>query len=172
VESSHTRVDNFMKELRDKWGVKIVDAIPDLCGQVDGILIESVDGRVHLAQARQAVTCHKPIFIDKPLASTLDDARAIAALLRDGGAEGLPAVRAIGIWLAERGIAQVSTNVEDHRRTALADVVEAVERHAPVARAELVGLAPRAAFDHFPENVPVDNRRLIEDALTTVGDTD
>src|SRR5439155_12828236 len=94
--------------------------------------------------------------------ATLDDARAIAALLREGGAEGLPSVRAIGIWLAERGIAQVSTNVEDHRRTPLSDVVEAVRRHAPVAHAELVGLAPRAAFDHFPDDVPVDNKRLIE----------
>ena len=65
----------------------------------------------------------------------------------------------------------MSTNVEDHRQTALADVVEAVRRHAPVARAELVGLAPRAAFDQFPDDVPVDNKRLIEDALTTVPDT-
>ena len=38
-------------------------------------------------------------------------------------------------------------------------------RHARPARAELVGLAPRAAFDGFPEDVPVDNLRLIEDAL-------
>jgi len=85
IESSRSRVENFMQELRDKWSVKIVDAIPDLCGQVDGILIESVDGRTHLAQARQAVTCHKPIFIDKPLASTLDDARAIAKLAAGAG---------------------------------------------------------------------------------------
>ncbi|MGZ4344637.1 MAG: glutamate formimidoyltransferase [Solirubrobacteraceae bacterium] len=104
--------------------------------------------------------------------ATLDDARAIAALIREGGTEGLASVRAIGIWLAHRGIAQVSTNVEDHRRTPLVDVVEAVRRHAPVVRAELVGLAPRAAFDHFPDDVPVDNKRLIEDALPTVIDTD
>lgn len=98
--------------------------------------------------------------------ATLDDARTIAALIREGGSEGLPSLRAIGLWLAHRGIAQVSTNVEDHRRTALVSVVEAVRRHAPVARTELVGLAPRAAFDDFPEDVPVDNRRLIEDALS------
>ena len=85
VESSRSRIENFTKELREKWSVRIVDAIPDLCGLVDGILIESVDGRAHLAQARQAVTCHKPIFIDKPLASTLDDARAIAKLAKDSG---------------------------------------------------------------------------------------
>ncbi|MFI5039109.1 MAG: hypothetical protein ACHQCG_04150, partial [Solirubrobacterales bacterium] len=63
------------------------------------------------------------------------------------------------------------TNVEDHRHTALADVVEAVRRHATVTRAELVGLAPTAAFERFPDDVPVDNKRLIEEALTTVPDT-
>jgi hypothetical protein len=82
IESSHNRIDNFTKELQDRWGVKMVESIADLCGQVDGILIESVDGRVHLAQTRQAVACHKPIFVDKPLASTLDDARAIAKVAK------------------------------------------------------------------------------------------
>ena len=47
--------------------------------------------------------------------ATLDDARAIAALIREGGEQGLPGVRAIGLWLENRGLAQVSTNVEDHR---------------------------------------------------------
>jgi hypothetical protein len=50
-------------------------------------------------------------------------------------------------------------------------VVEAVRRHAVVDRAELVGLAPRAAFDDFPADVPVDNKRLIEDALTGLDNT-
>jgi glutamate formiminotransferase / 5-formyltetrahydrofolate cyclo-ligase len=97
---------------------------------------------------------------------TLQDARRIAALLRDGGAEGLPGVRAIGLELAARGgVAQVSTNVEDHRATPLADVVAAVARHAPVAGCELVGLAPAAAFAGFPADVAVRNRRTVEDAL-------
>jgi hypothetical protein len=60
---------------------------------------------------------------------------------------------------------QVSTNVEDHERVPLAALVAAVRAHAPVARAELVGLAPRAAFDGFPEDVPVRNRRTVEGAL-------
>ena len=130
---------------------------------------------LHATAGAVLVTARPPLVafnVELAPPATLDDARAVAALIREGGAEGLPSVRAIGIWLGHRGIAQVSTNVEDPRRTALADVVEAVRRHRPVARAELVGLAPRAAFDHFPENVPVDNRRLIEDALTRVGDTD
>ena len=78
-------------------------------------------------------------------------------------------VRAIGLQLADRGRAQVSTNVHDHRATSLAGVVEAVRSRAPVAEAELVGLAPRAAFDGFPADVPLRDfdpeRHLIENAL-------
>jgi glutamate formiminotransferase len=100
--------------------------------------------------------------------ATLADAKAIAAAVREGGPEGLAAVRAIGVWLEQRGVAQVSTNVEDHRRTTLARVVEAVARHATVTEAELVGLAPRAAFDGFPDEIPVRGRATIEDALAGV----
>jgi hypothetical protein len=49
---------------------------------VDGLLLESIDGRQHLAQFREAASCGKPVFIDKPLASSLQDAIAIARLAR------------------------------------------------------------------------------------------
>ena len=53
--------------------------------------------------------------------ATLDDARRIAALIRETGDDGLPGVRALGLRLDARdGVAQVSTNVEDHRATPLA----------------------------------------------------
>ena len=98
--------------------------------------------------------------------ASVDDASRIAARIREGGPEGLPGVRALGLELAERGIAQVSTNVEDPRATPLAAVVEAVRAHATVAAAELVGLAPAAAFDGFPNDVPIPGydpaRHLIE----------
>ena len=98
--------------------------------------------------------------------ATLDDARAIAAAIREGGAQGLPGVRALGLRLDARGgIAQVSTNVEDHRAVSLAEVVAAVARHAPVAGCELVGLAPALAFEGFPDDVPVRGRRTVEEAL-------
>jgi glutamate formiminotransferase / 5-formyltetrahydrofolate cyclo-ligase len=92
-------------------------------------------------------------------------ARDIAARIREGGPEGLSGVRAIGLWLEHRGVTQVSTNVEDHRGVTLAQVVDAVARHAEIAEAELVGLAPQAAFAGFPAEVHVRNKRTIEDAL-------
>jgi Oxidoreductase family, NAD-binding Rossmann fold len=85
LKDSSTRVDKFAEELRTKWNIEIVPDIPTLCSKVDGILLESVDGRVHLAQAKQVIASHKPVFIDKPLASTLEDAREIARLAKEAG---------------------------------------------------------------------------------------
>lgn len=85
IEESAKRVDKFSAELKDKWGVKFVDSIPQLCQESDGLLLESIDGRAHLDQFRQAAQCGKPIFIDKPLASTLADAREIARLAHSKG---------------------------------------------------------------------------------------
>jgi glutamate formiminotransferase len=103
--------------------------------------------------------------VELAVPATLEDAKAIAALIRESGPEGLESVRAIGLWLAETNTAQVSTNVEDHRATPLRAIVEAVARHATPTAAELVGLAPRAAFEGFPPEVPVRNKRVIEDFL-------
>jgi glutamate formiminotransferase / 5-formyltetrahydrofolate cyclo-ligase len=97
--------------------------------------------------------------------ATVEDAREIAARIREGGSEGLPGLRAIGLWLDAGGVAQVSTNVEDHRAVPLARVVEAIAGHATPLRAELVGLAPAAAFEGFPDELPVANRRTLEDTL-------
>ncbi len=85
IEASRSRVDMFANELRDKYKVAIVDSIEALCSQVDAVLLESNDGRVHLAQARIVIAAHKPVFIDKPLASTLEDAREIAKLAKEAG---------------------------------------------------------------------------------------
>jgi glutamate formiminotransferase / 5-formyltetrahydrofolate cyclo-ligase len=98
--------------------------------------------------------------------ATIDDARRIAAAIRGGGTDELPGVRAIGLELAARdGVAQVSTNVEDHLAVPLARLVAIIAGHAAVAGCELVGLAPAAAFDGFPEDVAVRNRRTVEDVL-------
>ena len=80
IEESVARVDKYAEELRTKWKVRIFASIPELCRNVDAVLLESVDGRTHLAQARAVIAAHKPMFIDKPLASTLEDAREIARL--------------------------------------------------------------------------------------------
>jgi glutamate formiminotransferase/glutamate formiminotransferase/formiminotetrahydrofolate cyclodeaminase len=98
-------------------------------------------------------------------------ARRIAASIRESDG-GLPGVRAIGLWLEQRGRAQVSCNVHDHRATPLREIVEAVRAEASVAEAELVGLAPEAAFEGFPADVPLrgfsPDRHTLENALAAL----
>jgi glutamate formiminotransferase len=124
--------------------------------------------RLHATAGAVLVAARAPLVafnVELGPAATLEDAREIAARIRESGPEGLPGLRAIGLWLSTLGVAQVSTNVEDHRATSLADVVAAVARHATVAGAELVGLAPRAALQGFPGNVPLRGYATIEDSL-------
>jgi glutamate formiminotransferase / 5-formyltetrahydrofolate cyclo-ligase len=85
-------------------------------------------------------------------------AQRIAADLREAGG-GLPGVRAIGLPL-ESGRAQISTNIHDPLTVTLGDVVERVRELGAAhgtrpVEAELVGLAPAAALEGFPNDVPL-----------------
>lgn len=76
-------------------------------------------------------------------------ARAIARRVRESGG-GLPAVRALGVYLASRGRAQVSMNLVDYRRTPVLTVLDRVRREAEalgtrVLETEVVGLVPEEA---------------------------
>jgi glutamate formiminotransferase / 5-formyltetrahydrofolate cyclo-ligase len=76
-------------------------------------------------------------------------ARAVARRVRESSG-GLPAVRAMGVFLPSRGRAQVSMNLVDYRRTSLWTALERVRREAAelgaqVAETEVVGLLPEAA---------------------------
>ena len=80
LKESWDRVDKYAEEIKTKYGVEIVPDIATLLSKVDAVLLESVDGRPHLAQAKLVIEAGKPLFIDKPLSSSLEDARAIAKL--------------------------------------------------------------------------------------------
>ena len=85
IQESIGRVDQFAGDVRTKYGVEIVPDIATLLSKVDVVLLTSLDGRVHLEQARPVIAAHKPLFIDKPLAATLEDAREIARLAKAAG---------------------------------------------------------------------------------------
>ncbi|MHB8242591.1 MAG: hypothetical protein ACYDHN_11425 [Solirubrobacteraceae bacterium] len=130
-------------------------------------------GTPHMhATAGATLVCARPplVAFNLQLAApaTLADAKRIAALIREGGADGLPGVRAIGIQLAG-DVAQVSMNVERPFEVPLAAVVEAVARHCELQSAELVGLVPARAMEGFPAELPIPGfdaaRHTIENAL-------
>lgn len=97
-------------------------------------------------------------------------ARSIARNIREKGG-GLPGVRALGLLLPGRHLAQVSMNLTDYRKTNMAGVFDAVTRLAEaegvgVLESELVGLAPRAAMGGAaPEELrmePLDPTRFLD----------
>jgi glutamate formiminotransferase len=159
--------------------------------------------RLHPTAGATLVAAREPLVafnLELAPPATVEDARRIASLIREGGAEGLIGLRAIGVplrcsgledrrsgWRAdgeshERAsnapacgappggtVAQLSMNVERPLELPLRTVVEVVRRHVEVACAELVGLAPRAAFEGFPSDVPLPGfdpgAHVIENAL-------
>jgi predicted dehydrogenase len=80
---SASRVEGFARTISQEYGVELVDSIDALVEKVDVVLLESVDGRPHLAQVTPVLKAGKPVFIDKPLAASLEDARKIVALARE-----------------------------------------------------------------------------------------
>lgn len=85
IESSASRVDGYTKTLSEKYGVKIYPTIEEVCANVDAVMIEAVDGRPHLEQARKVIAAKKILYIDKPVAGTLKDAIEIFRLAEEAG---------------------------------------------------------------------------------------
>jgi predicted dehydrogenase len=54
-----------------------------MCKDVDAVLLESVDGRPHLAQVKPVLQAGKPVYIDKPMAASLKDVLEIFRLARE-----------------------------------------------------------------------------------------
>jgi hypothetical protein len=82
--SSWGRVKQYTDQLRGR-GIEICDTIEEMLPKVDVVLLESVDGRPHLEQARPVIAAGKPLFVDKPLAGSLADAVVIFRLAREAG---------------------------------------------------------------------------------------
>lgn len=76
IEGSVSRIPGYTEEVQ-KLGVTIVDSLPALLEQVDFVLLETNDGRPHLEQALAVFQAGKPVFIDKPVAGSLEDAVCI-----------------------------------------------------------------------------------------------
>ncbi|CAM3616466.1 Gfo/Idh/MocA family protein [Marinicrinis lubricantis] len=79
-ELSRSRVAGYTETLSSTYGVDIMDDIEEVAASCDAILLESVDGRVHLEQFSKLAPYGKPVFIDKPLAVTSEHAISIAKL--------------------------------------------------------------------------------------------
>jgi hypothetical protein len=85
VAESANRIERFTKEVTEKWHVRLVPSIPELCSQVDAVMLLSVDARQHVEQIRPVFAAKKPVYIDKPMAASLKDVMEISKLSRKSG---------------------------------------------------------------------------------------
>jgi hypothetical protein len=84
-ELSFSRVDSFTKTLEDSFGIEMVDSPEEVAERCDLIMITSVDGRVHRKQFERIAHFGKPVFVDKPLAISWEDARSMMELSLSAG---------------------------------------------------------------------------------------
>jgi len=85
LAESSTRIERFTKDVTEKWHVRLVSSIPEVCKQVDAVLLLSVDARQHLEQLRPVFAAKKRVYIDKPLAPNLKVAQEIVQVSRQTG---------------------------------------------------------------------------------------
>ena len=88
------------------------------------------------------------------LAAGVEIAQQIAVRIRHSSG-GFPGVKALGVDLASRGLAQVTMNLTDFEHTPLDSLFETIESEAhrlgaQIASSEIVGLVPRRAFEMAP----------------------
>jgi hypothetical protein len=63
--------DEVVPRLKEKYRVKFYDTIEELCANVDVICLESLDGRPKLAQLKPVLASRKPVYVDKPMATSV-----------------------------------------------------------------------------------------------------
>ena len=136
------------------------EGLRDLIGKDPARAPDFGPARIHPSGGCTAVGARRPLIAYNVDLETGDVgvAKKIARKIRerDGG---LPGIKALGLYLADRKCAQVSMNVCDYTKTGLLEAFRAVEREAAalgtqVRASELIGLLPRAAF-------PEDGARLL-----------
>lgn len=65
--------EEIVPKLAEKYGVKFYDTIEELCANVDAVCLESLDGRPKLAQLKPVLASRKPVYVDKPMATSVTE---------------------------------------------------------------------------------------------------
>jgi glutamate formiminotransferase len=141
-EAAATSPDRRMLEYCRRGGFEKPNVVPDLGGPA-----------LHPSAGACIIGARK-ILIAFNINLQTDDvsvARQIARKIRTSSG-GMPFVKALGLPLAKRGLAQVSMNLTDFEQTPLHEVFDAVRREAAargvaIAGSEIIGLVPKKALE-------------------------
>src|SRR5256714_10638006 len=76
----------WLQTTNSEYGVEQVGSMDQLLKSVDGVMVLSVNGNKHLAQALPSLKRGLPTYIDKPLTCDLDEAKELLAAARQSNA--------------------------------------------------------------------------------------
>ena len=82
VIGAYTEYPERGEAFQKDFGVPLMKTYDELVGQVDGILITARDGANHYKYAKPYIESGIPMFIDKPITNTEEDAKAFMAELK------------------------------------------------------------------------------------------
>ena len=68
-------------KLNEKFGVYVAESFDEFVGKVDGIVITARNGENHYKYAKPYIESGIPMFIDKPITNTIEDAESFKAEL-------------------------------------------------------------------------------------------
>ncbi len=105
---SRERLNEFAAEIDSRFHIPVYKDIPDLVKDVDVLFLTSVDGRQHPEQFDQ-MAVGKPVYIDKPFATSAADA---AAIIARAAATGTPILSCSALRYAA-GIAELAQAREE-----------------------------------------------------------
>ena len=71
------------QKLNDQFGVKIMSDYSELVGQIDGLMITARHGSNHFKYAKAYLGDGIPMFVDKPITCSIDDAAEFMKLAKE-----------------------------------------------------------------------------------------
>jgi len=80
IPQSVKLLDEIVPKLKEKYGVKFYESVEELCANVDVVCLESLDGRPKLEQIKPVLKAGKPVFVDKPMGTSVAEVREIFRL--------------------------------------------------------------------------------------------
>lgn len=110
LEVSYSRVAKFTEELSSKYGVKILDTPQAVAEACDLVFISAVDGRAHRGLFEKIAKFGKPVFIDKPFACSVEDAKAMLDLAHS---QAIPVMSCSSLRYAENLQAELLRNSDE-----------------------------------------------------------
>ena len=86
IVSCYTRSDEKRQAFATKYGCKAAHSYEEILNDRSvAAVINTTPNNVHLETTRAAAQAGKPVFLDKPIANTIADAKAITAACRKAG---------------------------------------------------------------------------------------